>query len=284
MSFVIPENLEELVLALKEKDEETYLCAGGTDLLIHLRAKKKFHYSVIDLTHIEELKQITEKADQVVIGSGVTMTQLEKSAVIKKFFPALHKAASMVGSTQIRNRATLGGNIANASQSADTAPVLFAFGAEAVVMNEHGARRLCLAEDLIEGREKNRLGPGEMILEFHIPKRACRSAFAKVGSRKAVTISKINGCIRTEVKEGILRDPVVYLGAVGIKASRASFIEDALEGKNLEELCVESIKEEIYRQIEENIPDRPSKHYKKSAAMGVVDTFLEELKKEGKEG
>ena len=284
MSFLIPEDLEQLVCALEQKDDHTYLCAGGTDLLIHLRAKKKFHYSVIDLTHIDEIKHITEDEDQVVIGSGVTMAQLEKSTVIKKYFPALQMAASMVGSTQIRNRATLGGNIANASQSADTAPVLFALGAKAVVLNEKGEKKCCLAEDLVEGREKNRLADREMILEFHIPKKEWRSAFAKVGSRKSVTISKINGCIRTRVNQGIMEDTVVYLGAVGVKASRAYLIEKALDGKKLEGFQVQSVKDEIYRQIEENIPDRPSKHYKKSAAMGIVDTLLEELKKEGKEG
>lgn len=284
MKFLIPENLDQLVLALQEKDDNTYLCAGGTDLVIHLRAKKKFHYSIIDLTHIEEIKKITENEREIIIGAGVTMTQLEKSPVIKQYFPALQKAASMVGSTQIRNRATIGGNIANASQSADTAPVLFALGAEALVLDEKGRKKLYPAEELVEGREKNRLKDREMILEFHIPKTGCRSAFAKVGSRKAVTISKINGCICTAINSGILEKPVIYLGAVGVKASRAFFIEKALEGKKLEEVCVQSIKEEIYRQIEENIPDRPSKHYKKSAAMGIMDTLLHDLKKEGKEG
>ena len=119
---------------------------------------------------------------------------------------------------------------------------------------------------------------------FILSKKEWRSAFAKVGSRKAVTISKINGCIRTRVNQGIMEDTVVYLGAVGVKASRAYLIEKALDGKKLEGFQVQSVKDEIYRQIEENIPDRPSKHYKKSAAMGIVDTLLEELKKEGKEG
>ena len=81
-----------------------------------------------------------------------------------------------------------------------------------------------------------------------------------------------------------MEDTVVYLGAVGVKASRAYLIEKALDGKKLEGFQVQSVKDEIYRQIEENIPDRPSKHYKKSAAMGIVDTLLEELKKERKEG
>ena len=133
MNFFMPRNLEELADALKEKDENTYLCAGGTDLVIHLRARKKFHYSLIDLTHLEEIKKIEETQDEILIGAAVTMTQLEKSPVIRKYIPALAKAASMVGSTQIRNRATVGGNVANASQSSDTTPVLLAYGAEAVV-------------------------------------------------------------------------------------------------------------------------------------------------------
>ena len=278
MNFFIPKNLEELADALKEKDENTYLCAGGTDLVIHLRAKKKFHYSLIDLTHLEEMKKIQETEDRIMIGAGVTMTELEKSPVIRKYIPALAKAASMVGSTQIRNRATVGGNAANASQSSDTTPVLFAYGAEAVVFNEKGEKKICLLDDIIEGLEKNLLKDREIILQFVIKKENALSGFSKVGSRKAVTISKINGCIKATVREGKMQNVIVYLGAVGAKASKAHYIEKALEGQWLEGIHKKELKDAVYEQIENNIPSRASKHYKKSAAFGVIDDILGELR------
>ena len=279
MSFRIPYNLDELACALREKDENTYLCAGGTDLVIHLRKEKNFHYSLIDLTHLPELSQITETEDMVVIGAGVTMTELEQSPVIRTWIPALAKAASMVGSTQIRNRATLGGNIANASQSSDTTPVLLAYGAEAEILDESGTVTRRLIDDFVEGLEKTSLGEREVILKFVLRKQKALSGFAKVGARKAVTISKINGCICTEIKEGCMIHPVVYLGAVGAKASRARLIEECLEGCMLSGCDEEKVRDAVYAQIEENIPGRPSKHYKKSAAFGVIDKILDDLRR-----
>lgn len=278
MNFYIPKTQKELADALSKKDENTYLCAGGTDLVIHLRNQKKFHYSLIDLTHMEELKKIEETEEEILIGSAVTMTELEKSPVIQNYMPGLAKAASMVGSTQIRNRATIGGNIANASQSSDTMPVLFAYETEAVVLNELGEEKRYLLEDLIEGLERNRLKEKEVLTRFIVKKDNSISGFSKVGSRKAVTISKINGCVKTVLKEDILTQVIVYLGAVGAKATRAGYIEQALEGQNLKEIDIRRLKEAVYAQIEANIPNRSSKHYKKSAALGVLDTILEDLK------
>lgn len=278
MNFYIPKTQKELADALSKKDENTYLCAGGTDLVIHLRNQKKFHYSLIDLTHMEELKKIEETEEEILIGSAVTMTELEKSPVIQNYMPGLAKAASMVGSTQIRNRATIGGNIANASQSSDTMPVLFAYETEAVVLNELGEEKRYLLEDLIEGLERNRLKEKEVLTRFIVKKDSSISGFSKVGSRKAVTISKINGCVKTVLKEDILTQVIVYLGAVGAKATRAGYIEQALEGQNLKEIDIRRLKEAVYAQIEANIPNRSSKHYKKSAALGVLDTILEDLK------
>lgn len=283
MKFFSPKTLEELTLALKEKDENTYFCAGGTDLVIHLKAKQKFHYSLIDLTHLEEIKKIEETEDEIIIGAGVTMTELEESPVILKYMPALSKAASMVGSTQIRNRATVGGNVANASQSSDTTPVLFTYKAEMVTINEKGEKKRCLADDLIEGLEKNRLDDKEVIIQFIVKKSENISGFWKVGARKAVTISKINGCVKADLQDGILRNVIVYLGAVGPKAAEAPYIENALEGKALSQIDKKAVKEAVYEQIEANIPNRSSKHYKKSAAFGVIDSILEELNKEGGE-
>ena len=279
MSFQMPQNLDELAAALREKDKNTYLCAGGTALVIHLRKDKNFHYSLIDLTHLPELSKITETEDHVLIGAGVTMTELEQSPVIRKWMPALAKAASMVGSTQIRNRATLGGNVANASQSSDTTPVLLAYGAEAEILDESGAETIRLVDDFVEGLEKTSLGEREVILKFLVRKQNVLSGFAKVGTRKAVTISKINGCICAEIKEGCMVHPVVYLGAVGAKASRARLIEACLEGLSLSGCDEEKVRDAVYAQIEENIPDRPSKHYKKSAAFGVVDQILDDLRR-----
>lgn len=274
----MPETLTELTEALKEKDGNTWLCAGGTDLVIKLHEEKKFHYSLIDLTHLPAISCIEETEETVKIGAAVTMDELERSELIKRWIPALSRAASMVGSTQIRNRATIGGNVANASQSSDLIPVLLCYGAEAVLCDETGNTRTEKADDFIMGLGKTSLKETDVILWFEIRKSPAFSGFSKIGSRKSVTISKVNVCIKAEAQSGVLKNVSVCLGAVGAKAKAAPIIEKALEGADMMHLCSEEIRTAVYEQIEDNIPDRVSKHYKKSATFGIVSDVLLELR------
>lgn len=281
MSFAMPETREELLEALREKNG-AWLCAGGTDLMIRLREKKQFHYSLIDLTHMREMSVIEETKDTVRIGAAVTMTELERSAVVGRYLPALAKAASMVGSTQIRNRATIGGNVANASQSSDLTPVVLAYEAAAKVCDGTGTVRKQAVDEFVTGLGKTSLGDSDVILSFEFKKSDAISGFAKIGSRKSVAISKVNVCIKTDVEDGILQNVSVLLGAVGPKARRSHLIEHALGGMELEHPDEKLLKEAVYAQIEENIPDRKSKHYKKPAAYGIICDVLEDLKEQAK--
>lgn len=276
MSFDMLRTREELVCALRE-NPGACLCAGGTDLMIRLREKKIFHYSLIDLTHLPELAEILEEAKTLRIGAAVTMDALERSQVIRRWIPALAEAASMVGSPQIRNRATLGGNVANASQSSDLTPVLLAFEAQAAVCDGTGAVRRCRVDDLVAGLGKANLKEGEAILWFEIEKSEALSAFSKVGSRKTVTISKVNACVKAEIKEERLAKVCAVLGAVGPKGRRSPLIEQALEGQILGRMDETALKKAVYDQIEAHIPDRSSRHYKKPAAYGVLCDILEML-------
>lgn len=282
MNFAMPKTREELARALRENNG-ALLCAGGTDLMIRLREKKQFHYSLIDLTHMAEMAGIKETETSVIIGAAVTMDELERSSLIRRYLPALSKAASMVGSTQIRNRATIGGNVANASQSSDLTPVILAYDTRAAVCDRTGGIRMLAVDEFVKGLGRTELGETDVILWFEVEKTAAFSGFAKVGSRKAVAISKINVCVKADIEDGILRNVSVFLGAVGPKARRSPFIELALEGMELSRRDERVLKEAVYAQIEDNIPDRSSKHYKKPAAYGIICDALEEIKsrKEG---
>ena len=219
MNFAMPKTREELARALRENNG-ALLCAGGTDLMIRLREKKQFHYSLIDLTHMAEMAGIKETETSVIIGAAVTMDELERSSLIRRYLPALSKAASMVGSTQIRNRATIGGNVANASQSSDLTPVILAYDTRAAVCDSTGGIRMLAVDEFVKGLGRTELGETDVILWFEVEKTAAFSGFAKVGSRKAVAISKINVCVKADIEDGILRNVSVFLGAVGPKARR----------------------------------------------------------------
>lgn len=278
--FEAPNTIEELCSALRNKNKNTYVIAGGTDLIIHFNKKGIFGYEIIDITKLKELKEINETENEIIIGSAVTMTEIENSPLINKYVPALIDSAYNLGSQQIRNRATIGGNVANSSQSGDTIPVLFAYDANVEIINSSGTRRIDKIENVVEGLEKNSLNDDEVITNIIIKKTNSKSAFSKVGSRKTVTISKLNCCIKIDTSDDmVINNSVVYLGAVGPKPIRAKFIEEKLLNKNVNDIASADVHDAIYLQIEEAIPNRSSKHYKKSAAEGLVDDILNKLRR-----
>jgi CO/xanthine dehydrogenase FAD-binding subunit len=274
-NFTSPKSLKTLCKSLRLKDESTFIAAGCTDLLIHLNQQRLYDYKIIDITHLSELKKIQEQNHTVTIGACVTMTELENSPIVARYFPALKDAAYHLGSKQIRNLATLGGNIANASQSADTLPVLFAYEAELEILDSSGRIRLSKVMDTIEGLGKNTLKKDEVILKIHLQKSTALSAFSKIGARSSVTISKLNACIKLGLTEsGTILSASIYLGAVGVKPIQAQLIENALTGSTLEGVSINSLDQCIKTQIEKAIPTRASRHYKKQAALGVIEDAL----------
>lgn len=279
-NFISPNTVDELCESLKKKDKDTYVIGGGTDLIIYFNKKGIYDYNIIDLTKLKELREINENDNEIIIGSCVTMTEIENSPIINKYIPALVDSAYNLGSQQIRNRATIGGNVANASQSGDTLPVLFAFDANVEIINSAGTRSIDKIENVVEGLEKNNLNFDEVITKIIINKSNSKSAFSKVGSRKAVTISKINCCAKININnEMIIDELIIYLGAVGPKPIRAKFIEEKLLYKNINEILPEDIHESAYMQIENAIPNRSSKHYKKTAAEGLIEDILNKLRR-----
>ena len=276
-NYISPKNLQELYKALKKKDDKTYILAGGTDLCIKFVKNQIFDYKIIDISKVEELRNIEETKDTINIGACVTMTELEDSMVIKKSISALMSAAYSLGSTQIRNRATIGGNLANAAQCGDTIPVLFAYDADIKILNSNGETRIEKVRNLITGIGKTTLKPDEIITNIIIKKSNNISSFAKVGSRKTVTISKINCCGKFYLDDdSIVKEADIYLGAVGTKPIQADIIEEELVGKKIESISI-NLEAAVEQQIENAIPNRSSKHYKKYAAIGLVEDMLQGL-------
>lgn len=276
-NYISPENIDELCDALQHKDENTFVIAGGTDLCIRFVKNQVFDYKIIDIGRLAELIKIEETNDAIDIGACVTMTELENSQIIKRNISALVGAAYNLGSTQIRNRATIGGNLANAAQCGDTIPVLFAFDADVKIINSKNEYRIEKVRDLVEGIGKTTLKEDEVITNIIIKKSSHISSFAKVGSRKTVTISKINCCGKFNISENdFIKESEIFMGAVGIKPVRADIVERGLVGKKLDDIN-NNIDYFVQMQIENLIPDRSSKHYKKEAAIGVVKDMLHGL-------
>lgn len=229
MSFTLyrPETVEEAVNFQTEFDGK-YL-AGGTVALVQAHRRMDIGAHQISLAGIGKLKEIRLKDNVLSIGSMVTMTELEESVTVKNEAFALWQAASEVGGPQIRNLATIGGNLAAASPSSDCATPLLSLGARLVVFGKNGYRTIEIRNFFL-GRFHHVLSPDELIVSVDIPCVSCRvSAFRKVGKRNALAVSCINMAI---VREGGKID--VSVGAAAPKTvyceKTSAFLTEHPEG------------------------------------------------------
>ncbi|MBN2543710.1 xanthine dehydrogenase family protein subunit M [bacterium] len=193
INYIKVNTLTEAYDAINQCLGELSILAGETDLLIELRKKDlDTHQNILDISNINLLKEIKENGELIKIGSLVTHTQLAESPILKKHAALLAQAASMIGSLQIRNRGTIGGNICNASPCADTVPPLVALDAEVTLSSIDGERVLPVA-DFIKGPYKTARKSDEILtcISFKKLPEGCRSHFIKLGRRNALSIARL---------------------------------------------------------------------------------------------
>lgn len=194
--YIQPQTLAEAIAARSEHGDGARLLAGGTDLTVGLRHGHISTAMVIDLKAVAELApDILRDASRLRVSAGTTMTMLENYLETEGLFPALRDAAAVVGSIQIRNRATLAGNICNASPAADTVPVLAALDATVEISGSRGTRRIAVA-DFIQGNRKIDLGDSEIVtaVEIPLPDGPLGSAFDRITRRRGVDLATTNMC------------------------------------------------------------------------------------------
>lgn len=209
--------------------------AGGTDLMVAMRHGATSPGLVVDLKGIPELAPRIERRDGFVeIAANTVMTDIERHPHVQETFPGLVEAAQVVGSVQIRNRATLAGNLVNASPAADTPPVLIALRAEVSVAGPGGVRDIPVDEFLVDYRT-TALKRGELITAVRIPEPdgPSGSAFLKLGVRRAMEISIV--CVGASLTLGTDGEAVtagIGLGSVAPRTIRANQAEALLVGSD----------------------------------------------------
>ncbi len=194
--FVRPTRLQEVIGLLEEHGAGAALLAGSTDLVVELRDGKIEPLVIIDLKRTSELPaNIAESDGWLTISATTAISDVERHETVRSHFPALAEAASLVGSTQIRNRATLVGNVCNASPAADTVPVLAVYGAVVKVLGRGGERRLPVV-DFIRGNRRTALAAGELATSVSIPfpNRPFGAAFARITRRRGTDLASVNLC------------------------------------------------------------------------------------------
>ena len=232
--YIAVETIAEACSVLAGHGTELSILAGGTDLLIELRrGTTKAPKVVLDISGVAELGGIDEADGRITIKPLVTHTELLRSALVWKFASLLGSAASVIGSPQIRDRGTVGGNIMNAAACADTVPPLIAVGAMVTLQSKGGRREMALA-DLFVKPYQTKAKPDELLTAIHFPKLppGARSAFIKLGRRNALSISRMSvAAILQMGSDGRIIDARIVPGAAFPSWKRVPEAEEMLIGQ-----------------------------------------------------
>jgi carbon-monoxide dehydrogenase medium subunit len=237
--YVRTVRLQETINLLVEYGEKAHILAGGTDVLVKLKQRKIAPAVLIDIKGLQALAGIEYDSEKgMKIGSLTLIREIETSPVVQERLPVLAYAAQSLGSVQIRNRATLGGNLCNALPSADMAPYLIAMGAQVQVVGPEGERALSV-EELFVDSEKNSLRSGEIVTAVKIPKwnRDMGGAYFKHALKNAVDVAIVSvaSVVALDPTKKIFKDVRLALGAVGPTPIRPIRAEDFLRGKPAEQ-------------------------------------------------
>lgn len=231
-----PTTLQEALQDLATAGEEAVLIAGGTDLIVKMKDEIISPSTLIDISSVQEMQGIAVKGDYLQIGSAATMTEIAESEPVKEHGFCLSQGAGEVGSTQIRNRATIGGNIGNASPAADTVPCLVALGAYATIAGQEGTKEVPV-EELFVGPGQTILKPTEVITSVAFPLAGENetSFYVKLGKRKAQAISVVNVAVSLKLDEGrkTFAGVRIALGSVAPTVVRAKEAEEWLSGQEV---------------------------------------------------
>jgi CO/xanthine dehydrogenase FAD-binding subunit len=230
MEFLQPRSLEE-ALAAKAQRPEAVPIAGGTDVMVELNFDRHRPEAVLDLTRVPELAEWDRDAGRLRVGAGVTYTRA--IAELGDALPGLAIASRTVGSPQIRNRGTIGGNLGSASPAGDCHPPLLATGAEVEVASTAGRRRVPVAE-FFTGPKKSALQPDELILAVWVPAASGPQQFAKIGTRNAMVIAVCSFALVLDPEHRRVGTGIGSAGPTPLAATEAErFLQGVLDAEDL---------------------------------------------------
>jgi carbon-monoxide dehydrogenase medium subunit len=237
MRYEAPESLEGAVALLAGARGDARVLAGGTDLLVQMRADVLEPELIVDIKRIPETRAVKEEKGGWRIGAAVTGAELKEHPRLKQVWPGVIEAANLIGSTQVQGRATMGGNLCNGSPAADSVPALVAAGAVASLVGPRGRRDLPV-EDVMLGPRKLALEKGEIVASFLRPPRAARSsdAYLRFIPRTEMDIAVVGAGVSLTVDgAGIVTVARVSLGAVAARVLLVPEAAQAIVGSRLDE-------------------------------------------------
>jgi len=287
LEILIPGSVKEVVELLSKNNSDTRLLAGGTDIIPGFQIDSKRFRDIdclIDLVGIDELKKISESADEVTIGAACTFTEISKNKIVKGNFPLLTEAANTIGSPQIRNRATIAGNFINNAPCADSVPPLLVYDALLEKISNEGEQRTSLEETLLVPYQTT-VKQNEVVTKIIIPKKKKNyyGTFYKLGRRRGVAISRVTLALLLLIEDDKIKDMKIASGAVTPIGMRLRELEENCIGKSPGEELFKEVSKNLGKKILDVTGLRWSSHYKVKVVQQMLYQLLGKLYMEFKE-
>jgi len=269
-----PRTVEEALELLSELGEDARILAGGTDLLVKMKARQVEPKHVINIKRIESLRYITEEKGSIRIGALATWRDLERFSSIAGKIPALMDAVRQMGSVQIRSMATIAGNLCNASPAADSAPPLLVHDAKVKALSVRGEREIALREFFI-APGRTALKPDEMLVEIEIPEPppGSSSAFIKL-ARTSMDLAKASAAAYLRIEDGRIADVRIALGSVAPRPVRSPSVEAELLNRPFSEALVEEASWKVQQDISPIDDIRSTASYRRRVSPVLVADSL----------
>lgn len=272
VDFFHPKTLEE-AKDLVRSHEKVKLLAGGTDLVLNLRGGDVECDYLVSLGAIEELRTIADQGDYISIGAMATFTDLLNSEIIRNNFNSLINCSSTMGSPQIRNSATIGGNIINAGSAADAVPCIIGLDGILVLESLEGIRRI-QCEEYFNNLRGEGIKKDEILTNVIIPKTKASTGYYKLGKRNSLAIARLSSSVGVHLEGGIIKEIKICLGAVGRYPFRVTALEKVAVNKHVHWLFKEEALNILSESVEKSIGGRKTMPFKREAIKGVFKAAL----------
>ena len=243
IDFAAPTSVSGAVKALASAKGQAKVLAGGTDLLVQLRAGRLHPALIVDIKHIPDLRKSRKEKGGWRIGAAMSGAELGELADLRAAWPGVLEGLELIGSTQIQGRASLGGNLCNGSPAADSVPGLIAADATCVIAGPKGTRE-AKVEDIVIGPGQTSLKKGEFIVSFFLPKRPKHAgdAYLRFIPRTEMDIAVVGAAVSLSLNsKGVCKDARVSLGAVAPRPLLVKDAADALIGTTVDEAALKAL-------------------------------------------
>lgn len=276
--YLRPATLEEALEILEKHRDAAEVLAGGTDLLVKLKDKTYYEKKIIlDINSLKELDYVRKRGDELAVGALTRVETLMKSGVVRDYVPLLADVAYEFGTWQIRNMATVGGNLANASNANDFGVALMALDAK-LVLKSKGGERIVSLEKFFLSNHKADIQPGELLVEafFPLPKPDAGTAFLKMEGRESSSYPIINTAVYLRLNTNkVVEDVRIAVGGVAPTPVRLRPLEEKLRGLNLGEWSkIDDVLRLVKKMVQPSSSTVASKKYRTEMSYVFVKRAL----------